>query len=303
MGRVLCILYHRVNPIKDNLYNLTVSPSEFEEHIRYLVKNYRIIRFEENWEEISEDAIAITFDDGYADNYLYALPVLEKYKVPATIFICSGNIGTCKEFWWDEIERVLTVQENYPEQFHLCDQLYEYTWKTATEYQRKELAKTLRWLLRMESDESCAKDWIEHLKIWAGIISDEGRTENLSLSKEQLTNLAKSPYITIGAHTVRHLSLGALSDEDQECEIVNSISYLEKELKQKIEVFSYPFGTGSDYNKKTLETCRRNGIKKAATTKIALWNKEDNLLEIPRLSIKNGNLQMLIKDVNRMMEK
>lgn len=303
MGRILCLLYHRVNPIKDNLYNLTVSPSEFEEHIKYLVKNYKIIRFEENWDKFPEDAIVLTFDDGYADNYLYALPVLEKYKAPATIFISSGTIGTCKEFWWDEIERILTGQENYPEQFHLCDQLYEYTWQTVTEYQRKELAKTLRWLLRMEPDDSRAKDWIEHLKIWAGVMSDEGRPENLPLSKEQLMDLAKSPYITIGAHTVRHLSLGALSDEDQECEIVNSVISLGKELKRKIEFFSYPFGTGRDYNKKTLEICRRNGIRKAATTKIGLWNKGDNLLEIPRLSIKNGNLQMLIKDMNRMMEK
>lgn len=301
MGKILCLLYHKVNDVKDNIYNLAVSPGEFEKHIRYLQQNYRILRFEEDWEDISEDSVVITFDDGYADNFLYALPVLEKYKVPATVFVSSGNIGTDREFWWDEIGRILTIQESYPGRFHLQDHLYEYTWDTVTKYQRRELAKTLRWLLRMEADDFRIKDWVEQLKIWAGTASDTGRYANLSLSKEQLAGMADSPYITIGAHTVRHLSLGALSDADQEYEIADSVNYLEKESGRKIEVFSYPFGSGRDYNKKTLEICKKIGIKKAATTKEALWNKSDNLLEIPRFSVKNGDLRALTNAVNRMM--
>lgn len=301
MGKILCLLYHKVNDVKDNIYNLAVSPGEFEKHIRYLQQNYRILRFEEDWEDISEDSVVITFDDGYADNFLYALPVLEKYKVPATVFVSSGNIGTDKEFWWDEIGRILTIQESYPGQFYLQDHLYEYTWDTVTEYQRWELAKTLRWLLRMEADDFRTKDWMEQLKTWAGTASDTGRYANLALSKEQLAGMADSPYITIGAHTVSHLSLGALSDADQEYEIADSVNYLEKELGRKIEVFSYPFGSGRDYNKKTLEICKKIGIKKAATTKEALWNKSDNLLEIPRFSVKSGDLRTLTNAVNRMM--
>lgn len=301
MGKVLCLLYHRVNIVSDNIYNLAVSPDAFEEHIRYLKQNYRILRFEEDWENTSDNSIIITFDDGYADNYLYALPILEKYEIPAAVFVSSGNIGTCREFWWDEIGRVLTTLECYPKQFHLRDQLYEYTWETKTEYQRREVVKDLRWLLRMEPDMFRANDWIKQLKIWSGMVSDEGRTENLSLNKEQLANLAKSPYITIGAHTVRHLSLGALSEQDQEEEIAASIDFLENELNQKIDIFSYPFGSGRDYNKKTLEICDRNGIRKAATTKEGLWDSSESLLEIPRLSIKNGNLQQLINNIDRIM--
>lgn len=303
MGKILCLLYHRVNIVKDDIYDLTVSPSEFEEHIRYLRQHYRILRFEEEWGNVTEDSIVITFDDGYADNYLYALPILEKYQVPAAVFVSSGNIGTSNEFWWDEIGRILTIQKSYPKQFHLHDPLYEYTWDTVSEYQRRELVKTIRWLLRMEPDELCKKSWMSQLKSWAGIIRSEGRSANLALNKEQLINLANSPYITIGAHTVRHLSLGALSYADQEYEIADSIGYLEKELGQKIEVFSFPFGSVRDYNGKTLEICKKNGIKKAATTKEALWCQSDNLLEIPRFSVKSGNLQMLIDNINRIMGK
>lgn len=297
MGRILCLLYHRVNNVRDQLYNLTVSPEEFDQHIKYLRENYRTVRFDENWNLISEDAIAITFDDGYADNYVYALPVLERYKVPATIFVSTGNIGTSREFWWDDIERVLTSQKCYPSRFCLHDALYEYTWETVSEFQRQELAKTLRWLLRMEPNDVCFKAWIKQLKTWAGVKSDEGRVGYRSLDKEQLKKLARSPYITIGAHTVSHLSLGALSKEMQEKEIGDSIHYLEKELGYNITIFSYPFGSKMDYNADTLEICKKLGITKAATTNAKLWTEQDEPYLIPRFAVKNGSMDVFVKQI------
>ena len=127
MERVLCLLYHRVNPIPDDIYHLTVSPHNFEEQIRYLKDHFPILRFEEDWTRGGQDGVVITFDDGYGDNHEYALPVLEKYHVPATIFVSTGYVDSGREYWWDEIARVLTRNVDYPEQFELRDSLYHYT--------------------------------------------------------------------------------------------------------------------------------------------------------------------------------
>lgn len=301
MARVLCLLYHRINRIKDTIFNLTATPEEFENQIIYLKENYDILRFEDDWENCERDSIVITFDDGYADNCIYALPVLEKYGVPATIFVSTGNIGTFREFWWDEFGRLLTAGENYPETFELKDSLYHYCWETKSCRQREELVKTLRWLVRMEPDSKRTEDWTAQLRQWSGIGDANGREANLSLNVEQLHRLDSSSYITIGAHTVNHLSLGALSKENQEREIVSSIEYLQSALKKKINFFSYPFGSGLDYNTVTLEICRSCGIQKAATTQASVWRGDMDPLKLPRFSIKDGNLIKFKADIEQFM--
>ena len=297
MAKILCLLYHRVHPVRDNIYNLTVSPEEFEKHMDYLKSRYAILRFEDDWTKCDRDAVIITFDDGYADNCEYALPVLERQQIPATIFVSTGNLDTQNEFWWDELGRLLTQGRNYPGSFELQDPLYHYTWDTETENERVELVRTLRWLLRMEPDSDRFKNWTVQLQEWGNLQETAGRKEHLSLNKEQLHRLDDSEYITIGAHTVNHLSLGALSKEAQEKEIGKSIRYLQEELGHSITTFSYPFGSGMDYNADTLEICRKYGIAKAATTRARLWTAEDDPYLIPRLTISNGNMDAFEKKV------
>ncbi len=87
------LMYHRV--CKNDKYDqLTVDPDKFSEQIRYLSEHYRIISLDNVIAElesgsIKKNTVAVTFDDGYLDNLVYAIPILEKYKVPATIFITS----------------------------------------------------------------------------------------------------------------------------------------------------------------------------------------------------------------------
>lgn len=98
--------YHRVAEVKEDPHLLSVSPENFERQILYLKNNFNIIKLGELVQGLKDDTLAsgsvvITFDDGYADNFFYALPVLEKLHVPATIFITAGMIGSNKPFYWD----------------------------------------------------------------------------------------------------------------------------------------------------------------------------------------------------------
>ena len=63
--------------------------------------------------------LVVTFDDGYADNLYNAKPLLERYEIPATIFLTSGCIGQNREFWWDELDRMLLQPKTLPRALHL----------------------------------------------------------------------------------------------------------------------------------------------------------------------------------------
>lgn len=271
-----------MNPIKDDIWHLTVSPDHFENQIRYLKDHFPLLRFEEDWRGPGGDGVVITFDDGYADNYRYALSILEKYRVPATVFVSTGYVGSGREYWWDAIAGVLTQDRDYPERFELWDSLYHYTWDTRSPEARMEMIRSLHWLLKMDPDVERANLWLEQLRNRTGA-GREGREGNLPVDLFQLRKLARSDYITIGAHTVNHRSLGAQTKEGQQYEIGASVSFLEKHLGREICTFSYPFGSAVHFNKDTFEICGQNGILKAATTVKGLWKKDMDPYQIPRM--------------------
>lgn len=101
------LLYHRVANVKDDPYLLSVSPDNFKNQIEWLKKNVNVIPIMKLVKQISTGEIksysfCITFDDGYADNFYNALPILRQFKVPATIFVTSGMINKKEPFCWDE---------------------------------------------------------------------------------------------------------------------------------------------------------------------------------------------------------
>src|SRR5205814_7651707 len=115
----LVLLYHRIVELRSEPWNLSVAPRRFEEQMEALravaspVALARIVRALGGG-EIPDRAVAITFDDGYADNQAAALPVLERHGVPATVFVTTGFVGQPLEMWWDQLERILLLPGTLP---------------------------------------------------------------------------------------------------------------------------------------------------------------------------------------------
>jgi len=105
-GRAVILLYHRVARVTDDPHQLSVTPRHFREHIKYLKNNYEVVSLQtlhtDFLKGVLRNRVAITFDDGYADNFVHALPILEEYNVPATIFVVAGKIGASESFFWDK---------------------------------------------------------------------------------------------------------------------------------------------------------------------------------------------------------
>jgi len=98
-SKLIILMYHSINP--NHFWSIT--PQNFEEQIKWLINNYPIVSLKE-FPNFNQDSIAITFDDGYEDNFYYAFPILKKYNCPATIFLTTGFINK-------EID--ITQQKNY----------------------------------------------------------------------------------------------------------------------------------------------------------------------------------------------
>lgn len=110
------LAYHQVSEL-DDIYSVT--PSQFEEQMEYLQKNgYHAISLEDLFNSyegkgyLPAKPVIITFDDGYADNYLAALPIMEKHNMSATVFIVPSLIGTLDYLSW---EQVVQMQERHTE--------------------------------------------------------------------------------------------------------------------------------------------------------------------------------------------
>lgn len=290
--KVLTLYYHRVNNLEADYNLLCVSPIKFRQQMLYLKHNYQIVRFEEDWNSLDTDAVVITFDDGYLDNVQYAVPILEELEMPATIFISTGTMDQTKELWWDELEYILLVGDDFPEAFRLEDDKFGCKWNTSTYEYRENCYKGLHYLMKNFITSDKREKWFGQLWNWRGQ-RRMVRENYLTVSRDDCRRLRESKMISVGAHTVTHPSLANLDKEYQEKEIESSINCLSQILEKKITLFSYPFGRpDADFNDDTVEICRRCGILKAASTEDALWTSTVNPYKIPRKVVRNWDFSV-----------
>lgn len=278
---IIVLRYHRVADLDYDPFGLAVTIRAFDEQMKYIKENYKLIRVDDNWENINEKSLIITFDDGYLDNYVYAIPILKKYDIPATFFISTQNIDKNKEFWdHDYIRMLLYRQENKLEIFNK-----EYNLKKIN---MNKLIKFLHTQLKQMQINDRNEFLFDMEKQLNPKIScrDLYRTVN----KKELIEMSKLPNILIGAHTVTHTRLAIQETEVQEWEIKESKIELEKIINKPVEYFAYPFGLKNiDYNIKTVELLKKHGFKKAFTTEGKNIKINDNRYEIPRYGARNWN--------------
>jgi len=287
---VIVLLYHRVTTLPSDPEQLAVTPENFRAQMRHLKETVPLVRFDEDWSKVSKPAVAITFDDGYADNALEALPVLEELGVPATFFVITGTIGTRSEFWWHELERIILETQNLPQSFTLADDRSGRSWPTAIPGERQEFYQGIVRLMN-DTDAGHRSDWLTQLRRWAHTgegIADRHR----ALSVDELRLLAGSSLVTIGAHTVTHSRLSSLSPDAQREEIALSKRELEAWTGREIATFSYPFGRRSDYTRESIALCRQAGFSKAAANFPGQAHRWTDPYQIPRHLVRNWPLEI-----------
>lgn len=282
---VLVLLYHRVASLSSDPLMLSVTPDHFRAQLRYLKEHFPLLRFEDDWSQVKKPSVVITFDDGYADNLTEALPILEELEIPATFFISTGTLGKMKEFWTDELGRILLAERQYPEQFVLDKDEQARLWKTASVGNREKLYRYL--LCRLQKALPAVRELVlTELRCWAGE-AETGREEFRLMTPTEVEKLAASRMSTIGAHTVLHSRLSSLDKDSQREEILESKRQLEMISGSEVKVFAYPYGTRSDYDDTSMAICRDAGFVKVASNFKGVAHRRTDPLQIPRHTVRN----------------
>lgn len=305
------LMYHRVAELDADPQLLAVSPCHFEEHLQLLTQQHviplrRLARHLRSW-RVARPAVVITFDDGYADNFTQAAPLLQAYRLPATIFVATGHVDTPREFWWDELERLLLLPGKLPETFTLRLPQHSFSWElgAAATYseqayaqdrdwnvlsndaptQRHRLYRELHGLLH-PLEAASRQAVLDALREWAGQTL-AGRVTHRAATSAQIASIGKNPLIEIGAHTVNHPALSRLSEKAQYEEILRSKTDLESLTGQPVISFSYPYGTPQDYSVQTATIVEEAGFAFACANFEGRVTTYANAFKLPRYIVRN----------------
>jgi len=289
---VIVLLYHRVATLASDPQQLAVLPENFRDQMRCLRDMCPMVNFEDDWSRLSRPSIAVTFDDGYSDNALNVLPILEEVGVPATFFVSTGNLGTMQEYWWDELEGIILGDRLLPKVFNLNDERYGRRWPTDTLLARQKFYLKITPLMKKLVPERRG-DWLSQIRQWAET-DETGRSAYRAMTGTELQHLAASKYVTIGAHTVTHSRLSVLSEQQQRDEIFTSKRQLEALLGKTITAFSYPYGKKGDYNGASVRLCREAGFSKAASNFPGMVYRWTDPLQIPRYLVRNWDRETFV---------
>lgn len=258
------LLYHRIDDGGDAF--LASTPTAlFKRQMEYLAKSSTVCSLEDAVEamlrdDLPDNVVVITFDDGYRDNYVNAFPVLTSLSLTATIFLATGCIGSQGILWHDRVFRAFnTTGATLLKKFG--PQRKSYSIRTDHEKTRA-CAELLEVLKGLREEERTL--WIDRL-IERLAVEDPREVPNLMMNWDEVREMQRSG-MSFGSHTVTHPILSTLSMARVEDEITKSKAAIEQELRVPIKTFAYPNGRRGDFTEQTKELLRQTGYTCAVTT-------------------------------------
>jgi peptidoglycan/xylan/chitin deacetylase (PgdA/CDA1 family) len=277
--RKAILVYHRVTRLERDPQLLAVTPEHFAEHLDVLRRKASVVALTDlagnPTSKVPSDAVSITFDDGYADNLLEAKPILERNEMPATVFVTSAFVGSNREFWWDELDRIFlqpvdgewNVEQNTAqhqrrqEYMNFCNQL-----RGASAAERTRILESLREERSLEPS---------------------GRPTHRTMNEAEVRQLAQGGLIEIGAHTASHPLLSSLDNRDQIAEIEASKNDLQQVTQKPVVSFAYPYGGKKDYTRQSVEFVRKAGFLLACSNFPGMIWGSTNRFELPRFLVRD----------------
>ena len=281
------IMYHRILPQNDSRYSteepgMIVEPETFSQHLRIFKNEFSMIPLIE-WVNrvnrglpVPSKSCAITFDDGWLDNYEYALPILETEQVPATFFVVSELAGTNNNFWPNRLIRLLQQPQTI---------IRQHPWLLSLvgnhQVNRESIAKIISCIKskpdsfildRLEQAEKIIK--LKHLK-------------PVLMGWDQLRHLSDHPLFDIGSHSCNHVRLcDGLDPSVMKHEISTSKKQLTERLEKPVRLFCYPNG---EYSKEAVSEVA-NLYEAAVTTQPGInLSTNSSLHTLNRYGIHQGN--------------
>ena len=280
-------MLHRCSPIdKNNLHwneHMKVSPEYLKNFLNEHKKTHSFISLDDLYELAMSKAtvkskkkfIIMTFDDGYRDNYEYALQIFDEMSIPFTVYVTNSFPDKTAFLWWYVLEDILQKNSNI-----ILSNSEKFDCKTKEE--KEKLFLHLRQLVLCLNQENIINEFINLFSNYE--ISYLQYNNTLCLSWDMIKEMSNSRYCTIAAHTMNHKTLNILPFEQLDKEIVQSKKELEEHIGKKVRHFAYPFGTFSEVGNREVDFIKKCEFYTACYSfggGITRTNKK-KLLELPR---------------------
>jgi peptidoglycan/xylan/chitin deacetylase (PgdA/CDA1 family) len=268
------IMYHGVSEQQCPYNKRHTLKKDFIKHLIFLKKNCNIITLNQFFnKEFKKDKInvALTFDDGYWNNYSIAKPILEEMKVPATFFITGIN-NTNENYLWADFVDIL-ANSRLKKKLEINDKNFELR---NNSYFSTDSTNSLHKYIKQEKAEYETKISLYNnltLKEKSFILNEENKEFWKLMDDSEIIETAKSKYIDIQSHGFYHNNLGTIDLELALNEGIESKKYLENITQKKIDTIGFPDGS---YSKEFLDEIEKLGINKFTAAEGFLFDFEHN---------------------------
>lgn len=294
--RLTIAIYHRVLPLPDPLRPGEIAAAAFDRQMRFLARHFAVLPLREAAQRLQAGtlphrACCITFDDGYADNLTVALPILEKYRLPATVFVATGYLDGGRMFNDAVVDAIAAA--NCAELDLCAIGMGRHPVATIDE-KRAAVAAILEQLKYMPPGERGER--VDAIVAQAG---GGPLPADIMLTSQQVCELAQRG-VDIGGHTVAHTILATLDDAEARREILQGKQRLEAIVGQPVESFAYPNGRpGRDYAARHVALVRGLGFAVAVSTAHGVANRRTDIHQLPRFVPWGDSLAMLAARMTR----
>ncbi len=251
------------------------SGANFRQQLRYLNRHYRVLHLEDALQELyhsqPEDRrkrdrrtlVALTFDDGYHDNYTDSLAAARETKTPMTIFLIPGYMESGKRYWWEEPDRL--VEHTRVREAIIDGRTYHLDTVEERGVLRDAIEARVRLAPSVAEREAFLCAVRQALAEPASLYAEE--KPSLPLTWSEVHEMEASGWISFGGHTMYHPILGYLADPaEAEYEVCESRLALEKALKHPVRTFAYPYGRLKHIGDQGRGAVRAAGYEWAVTT-------------------------------------
>jgi len=264
------LMYHRIASPRVDPWGLAVQPDRFEQHLAVLRRSRDPLPMSEfvgrlDRGTLPDTAVAVTFDDGYADNLHEASPRLASAHVPATLFLATGFVGQSREYWWDELARGILLKTAAVDAdikigrgrirlvLRAGDE-HDSVWRAwqdpRTDRQRAYLAA---WACLRTAAPAEREDAMVRLRTELEIPPPD--PADLPMTATEIAVLAGGGAFDFGGHTATHAVLPALAPAERRDDIRQGRETCERLIGRPITGFAYPHGALDDDSEAAVREC------------------------------------------------
>jgi peptidoglycan/xylan/chitin deacetylase (PgdA/CDA1 family) len=294
IGHILC--FHRLVENQNGVrlqrpLSLEISRNDFNKMISYYKKNDFIFASMDDVADIlekkktSKKFVALTFDDGYKDNFEIAYPILKNLGIPFTVYITTCFPDKTSLMWWYALEELILSNESIS--FELNGE--EFIVNCIDNNEKNTSYSKIADLMQSWNN----SELISFFKKFD--INLVNYSDKIVMNWDEIKEL--SNYAFVGAHTISHKSLSQMTKEDALSEMTNSKKIIEQKINKVVSHFAYPFGGRAEAGIREFELAKEIGFRTAVTTRMAnIFSAHYNYLHcLPRIGVDTKNLNLSLE--------